>query len=201
MFSAPLTETLPATFSAPSADPPVVLFFGRMWPYKGLDVLLRSQPHVSRALPNATFVIAGQGESLDRYREHIERAGCFRLINRWIGNDERAELFRSATVVVLPYIEATQSAIVPVAYGHARPVVATRVGSLPEVVRDGETGILVPPHDERALAEALVRVLGDRELQQRLSAGARRFAERELSPERVAAETLASYERLLAERR
>jgi glycosyltransferase involved in cell wall biosynthesis len=184
----------------PDADPPTVLFFGRMWPYKGLDVLLRAQPQISRAIPDATFVIAGQGESLERYRRQIEDAGCFRLINRWIGTDERAELFRAATVVVLPYIEATQSAIVPVAYGYARPVVATSVGALPEVVREGETGLLVPPHDEHALAGALIRVLGDRDLQLRLSSGARRFAERELSPERVATETLASYERLLVGR-
>ena len=65
-------------------------------------MLLRAQPQISRAIPDATFVIAGQGESLERYRRQIEDAGCFRVINRWIGTDERAELFRAATVVVLP---------------------------------------------------------------------------------------------------
>ena len=197
----PLTEPLPERFSAPSCDPPTVLFFGRIWPYKGLDILLRAQPLVSRATPGATFVIAGQGESLECYRRQIEDAGCFHVINRWIGNAERSDLFRAATVVVLPYIEATQSGVVPVAYGHARPVVATRVGALSEVVREGDTGLLVPPHDERALANALIRVLGDRSLQRKLSTGARRFAERELSPEKMADATLASYERLLADSR
>jgi glycosyltransferase involved in cell wall biosynthesis len=193
----PMTEAIPESFDLPSCDPPTVLFFGRMWAYKGLDVLLRAQPLVSARVPRARFVIAGQGESLDRYREPMAMAGCFRLINEWISNDVRAELFRSATVVVLPYIEATQSAIVPVAYGYARPVVATRVGALPEIVQDGETGLLVPPSDEHALADALVRVLGDAALQRKLSVGARRYAERELSPAHMARATLESYERIL----
>jgi glycosyltransferase involved in cell wall biosynthesis len=194
----PLTGPLPETFTIPPCEPPTVLLFGRLWPYKGLGVLLRAQPLVSRAIPDARFVIAGQGESLDSYRRQMADAGCFHVINRWIGTDERAELFRAATVVVLPYLEATQSGILPVAFGHARPVVATRVGAIPEVVEDGATGLLVRPEDEEALAAALIRLLGDRDLQQRLSSAARSYAERELSPGRMADATIASYERLIA---
>ena len=195
----PLTEPLPQEFGAPPCDPPTVLFFGRIWPYKGLDVLLRAQPLVSREVPDATFVIAGGGEEVARYG--VRDCGRFHVINRWISNAERAELFRAATVVALPYVEASQSAVIPTAYGHARPVVATRVGGLPEVVHEGETGLLVAPRDERALADALIRVLRDPVLRRTLSAGARRYAERELSPARVARETIASYERLLASSR
>jgi glycosyltransferase involved in cell wall biosynthesis len=194
----PLTGRLPETFTEPPCDPPTILFFGRLWPYKGLGVLLRAQPIVSRAIPEARFVIAGQGESLDGYRRQMADGGCFRVINRWIGTDERAELFRAATLVVLPYLEATQSGILPVAFGHARAVVATRVGAIPEVVKDGETGLLVPPDDEEALAAALIRLLRDTTLQCKLSSAARAYAERELSPARMADATIASYERLVA---
>lgn len=194
----PLTEPLPTSYGAPPCDPPTVLFYGRIWPYKGLDVLIRAQPLVTRAVPDAVFVIAGDGEDVASYGAHVVTSPRFRVINRWTSNAERSELFRAATVVVLPYVEASQSGVVPVAYGHARPVVATRVGALPEEVRDGETGLLVPPGDEQALADALIRVLRDRPLQHRLSQGARRFAERELSPQRMAEETIESYERLLA---
>ena len=77
---------------------------------------------------------------------------CIVWKDHYIPNEEVPALFRSADLVVLPYREATQSGVVPVAYQFEVPVVATDVGGLAEVVRPGETGYLVPPEDPEALA-------------------------------------------------
>ena len=104
----------------PSEGPPAVLFFGRIWPYKGLDDLIRAQPLVTARVPDARFVIAGEGESLDRYRAMMADPSRFDVHNRFVSNEERDRLFREASLIVLPYVEATQSGVIPVAYAHAR---------------------------------------------------------------------------------
>src|SRR5262249_40711886 len=102
-----------------------------------------------------------------------------------------------ASVVVLPYVDATQSGVIPLAYTAAKPVVATEVGSLPEMVEDGLTGYLVPPRDEAALAEKVVRLLKDRKLRGRLGANGKRKIEAECSPDLVARQTLQVYQQAL----
>jgi starch synthase len=99
--------------------------------------------------------------------------------------------------LVLPYVEATQSGVVPLAYRHGKPVIATTVGGLPEVVYDGRTGRLVPPGDTLALAAAIVDVLGDGQRQAVMSAQARQEFETTYDPVRLAAQTLRVYERAL----
>jgi len=172
----------------------VVLFFGRIWPYKGLEYLIRAEPLVAAELPDVRFVIAGKGEDLGRYRRLMAHPERFTVHEEFVSNEKRSELFGQASVVVLPYVEASQSGVVPVAYAHGKPVVATAVGALPEVVEDGRTGFLVPPRDEVALAGAIVRLLADPTLARALGTRARRKLEAELSPDAVAAKTLAVYE-------
>jgi glycosyltransferase involved in cell wall biosynthesis len=86
---------------------------------------------------------------------------AFEVYNYRIPYEEGARLFLQASVVALPYLEASQSGVIPTAYGFRRPVVVTDVGSLPEVVDDGVTGYVVPPRDPEALAAAIVRLLKD----------------------------------------
>ena len=83
----------------------------------------------------------------------------FIVLNEYVSDEKRAELFRRASVVVLPYIEASQSFIISIAYRFGKPVVATTVGGLPQMVDDGKTGFLVPPRDVDALADAIVRLM------------------------------------------
>jgi len=180
-------------------DGHLILFFGRIWEYKGLEYLLRAEPLITSQVPDARIVIAGQGEDFARYRRMIVHPERFILYNEYISHDKRAELFRRASIVVLPYIEASQSGVIPIAYTFAKPVVATAVGSLPEMVEDGHTGYLVPPHDERALADAIVRLLRDKELRQRLGANGKRKVATECSPDAVARKTLAVYRRAISE--
>jgi glycosyltransferase involved in cell wall biosynthesis len=69
--------------------------------------------------------------------------------------------------VVLPYVEASQSGVVPTAYGFKKPIIATNVGSIDEIVDDGKTGLIVPCQDPRALAEAIIKLLNDDELRKK----------------------------------
>lgn len=169
-------------------EPRTVLFFGRMTRYKGLDVLVRAQALVSERVPGARFVIAGRGEALAMYATQL-RAPGFEVHDRFIANAEVAALFRRAAVVVLPYTEASQSGVIPVAYAFGTPVIVTRIGSLPEVVDDGGSGLIVAPGNAEELAAAIVAVLTDSGLRARLAVGACRMRDTRLSWRTVAEQT------------
>jgi glycosyltransferase involved in cell wall biosynthesis len=178
-------------------DDRLILFFGRIWEYKGLEYLIRAEPLITAQVPEARITIAGQGEDFARYRGMMVHPERFTVYNEYVSDEKRAELFRRASIVVLPYIEASQSAVIPVAYTYAKPVVATVVGGLSEMVDHGRTGYLVPPRDERALAEAVVRLLQDKALRRQLGANGKRKVDTECSPNVVAQQTLAVYHRAI----
>lgn len=180
--------------------PHQVLFFGRIWEYKGLDYLIKAQPQISAAVPDAKIVIGGRGEDFARYTAMMENPDAFEIHNRYIPDEERDRLFASAAVVVLPYIEASTSGVVPVAYGFGKPVVATTVGGLPEMVIDGETGYLVPPREVDALAQAVIKLLQDDDRRRDMGEAARDLMEREWSEDACARKTLSVYESAIAAR-
>jgi glycosyltransferase involved in cell wall biosynthesis len=146
---------------ANGAGRPEVLFFGRIYKYKGLDYLIQAQPAITQAIPEARIIIAGRGEDFDKYQAMFPEPDKFEIYNDYISNEQVAELFHRAKVVVLPYIDGSQSGVLQVAYAFGKPVVVTRVGSIDEAVDDGRTGLLVPPRDSHALAEAVVQLLSD----------------------------------------
>jgi glycosyltransferase involved in cell wall biosynthesis len=180
-----------------TADRPMVLFFGRLSPYKGLEVLLQAAPHVAERVAGVRFVVAGR--PIPGYQvpplPDLPNGGRIDLLEQYIPSAEVGALFASASVVACPYVDATQSGVVLTAYAFERPVVATTVGGLPEYVRHDETGLLVPPGDPMALAEALVRLLQDEGLQARLSQGVRMATAGAFNWNRAAAETLEVYSR------
>jgi D-inositol-3-phosphate glycosyltransferase len=146
-------------------DAPYVLFFGLIKKYKGLDVLLEALSLALRERPDLRLLVAGEPMGSWRpYGLQIARLGLGRSVDLHLGfvPSERTPLyFGAADVVVLPYREIFQSGIVLAAYTHERPVVATRVGGLPEVVREGVTGYLTPPDDPGALGATLLRAISD----------------------------------------
>lgn len=174
----------------------LILFFGRIWAYKGLEYLIRAEPLITAQVPGARILIAGQGEDFAPYQRLMVHPEHFIVHNEYVSDDKRAELFRRSSVVVLPYIDASQSGVIPVAYTFAKPVVATTVGGLPELVEDGRTGYLVPPRDEKTLAEAIVRLLRDKELRHRLGTNGKHKVTTECSAETVANKTLDVYRRV-----
>ena len=167
-------------------DPHKILFFGRIWEYKGLEYLIKAEPLVRAEIPDARFVIAGEGEDFARYRDMMRDPSAFEIHNERVPDDVRERLFAESAVVVLPYIEATQSGVVPVAYRHGKPVIATRVGALPEVVLHEKTGLLIPSRDARAAADAIIRLLRDTSLRHQLGDAGRTFLQEQASDETIA---------------
>jgi glycosyltransferase involved in cell wall biosynthesis len=136
-----------------------LLFFGKVRKYKGLSVFLEA---VSRIKGRISFHATIAGEFYVApvpYRKAAERLGLSDLVTwkeRYIPNEEVPKLFRESDLVVLPYLEATQSGVVPVAYQFDVPVIASDVGGLSEVVLEGKTGYLVPPGNPEAIAEKII---------------------------------------------
>jgi Glycosyltransferase len=138
----------------------VILFFGYIRKYKGLDVLLKAIPLVNTK-HNVKLVIAGEFyDDEEKYMQSISElnsAGNIFLVKDFIPNDDVKYFFSACDLVVLPYHHATQSGIIPVAYYYDKPVLVTNVGALPEVVDDEKTGYVVPTNDPESLASAVIR--------------------------------------------
>jgi glycosyltransferase involved in cell wall biosynthesis len=151
-------------------DGDVLAFAGRLGPQKAVGVLLAALSD----LPDVALVVAGDGPE----RSALERrAGELALEGRvrFLGSVPRGtvlRLFRAADVSVLPSAWENFPHTVVEALAVGCPVIATAVGGVPEVVRDGVNGLLVPPNDPGALRAALARFLGDEDLRARLSAAA-----------------------------
>jgi len=137
-----------------------LLFFGFVRPYKGVPHLLQALP-IIRKERDVTLLLVGESWAGDitverqirelRIEKHVRR------VDGYVPNEEVTWYFAAADLVVLPYVSATGSGVVQTAFTFDRPVVATRVGSLPLTVEDGRTGYLVEPGDVSALADAVLR--------------------------------------------
>lgn len=173
----------------------IVLFFGRILKYKGIDYLIKSEPLISSKIPNFKIVIAGDGD-FSPYKKLIKNQDNFVIINEYIPDERVPELFQKASVVVLPYIEASQSGIIPIAYSFKKPVIATDVGSLSEVVINGVTGFIVPPSDIHELANAIIEILSNKNIRKNMGDAAYEFMIKEMSWNEVAKKTFEEYIKL-----
>ncbi|MBX0327753.1 glycosyltransferase [Oscillochloris sp. ZM17-4] len=139
---------------------PVLLFFGFVRPYKGLEYLIQALSLIREQI-DVHLLVVGEfwtaPEFYERYADEFGVRDMITIVNRYVPNEEIRPYFDAADVVVLPYISATQSGVVQLAFGFGKPVITTRVGGLYEVVEDGVNGLVVPPQDEQALADAVVR--------------------------------------------
>lgn len=161
--------------SEPPTIPPdarVVLCFGLIEPRKGIHTLLAAAPEVIRQVPNALVVIVGKPlmdiVPLERQLVELGLKEQVRLVPQYVSFAQMAGYFNAAQLLVLPYESGWNSGVLASAFGFGKPVVATRVGGFDEVVSDESTGLLVPPKDPAALAEAIVRLLRDEGLYARI---------------------------------
>jgi glycosyltransferase involved in cell wall biosynthesis len=175
----------------PPPDQPSLLFFGRMSQYKGLDVLLDAMPRIWSQVPQARLVVAGQGSLPDKA---VLRDARIEVRNGHIPESDVAHLFRGASVVTLPYVQASQSGVGSQAKAHGRPMVATSTGELPRLVADG-SGVVVPPRDPDALADATVALLTDEPRARAMGLAGARTAAGETSWAAIGEATLAAYRR------
>lgn len=161
-----------------------LLFLGRLLPYKGLHLLTEAFRRVREAGIEARLTVLGRGDV--SLLGDIGGLKGFTLDNRWASDEEMQEAARRADIILLPYTEASQSGVVPMAMGAATPVIATRVGGLAEQVIDGKTGLLCEPN-AAALAQAVLRLARDETLYATLSVGAADHAADVLSWRAIAA--------------
>jgi glycosyltransferase involved in cell wall biosynthesis len=161
---------------APLPVLPQALFVGVLERYKNVDGLLAAWPHVVPRVPQARLRLVGTG-ALGAVVERAAADATLRV--SWTPRLSQAEVaaaLDASTCLVLPSRSEGMGRVVVEAFCRGRPVVGTRVGGTPDIVRDGENGLLVPAEDASALADALVRALSDRELLERLAGGARESA-------------------------
>lgn len=132
-----------------------IAFFGRICEYKGVDLLIKSFVNMMKAFPDLKLRIAGCGDLVEEMMDIIRNNNNIELINRWIEDDEIAALLEGVDMVVLPYKEASQSGVIPLAFSLKKPVVATNVGGLSEQVPK-ECGLIIPPNDIDALSSSII---------------------------------------------
>lgn len=148
-----------------SEDETMLLFFGLVRKYKGLKYLIQALPEIVAKHPEAKLWIVGDfGDDKDEYMNLIKEnkvEDSIILRDGYIPDGEVEPYFAAADLNICPYESATQSAIVQVAYGFELPVIVTNVGGLPEVVKDGETGYVVPACNPSELAKAVNRYLDE----------------------------------------
>lgn len=177
---------------APFAHPlPYVLGLGRLEAQKGFDVLIEAHARLGR--PDLDLLLAGEGSARAALEGLVRARGTGDRV-RFLGSTDRPAslaLLRGAAVVACPSRFEGLPLVCIEALAAGRPVVATAVNGIPELVHDGETGLLVPPDDPAALAAALARLLDAPELAARLAAQGRLQAERDHPWEVVARRYLA----------
>jgi glycosyltransferase involved in cell wall biosynthesis len=131
----------------------IILFYGLINEHKGVEVLISAMKNVIKVFPDLKLIIAGKGKI--NY-DMATLSKNFEIINRYITNEEIAELNQLATLVVCPYYSASQSGVVMTSFAFNNPILATKVGALPEVIDDGKTGILIEYPDSDMLAKKII---------------------------------------------
>lgn len=151
---------------------PTLLFFGQIHPYKGLKILAEAMTHLSDSHNKFNLIIAGKGD--DPTLDYFKSLSNCQIINRYMANDEMMKLLSLSSIVVMPYSSASQSGIVLTAFMVGKPIIATRVGALEEVVCDKRNGILID-QDSKQLAEAILKTIDNKKLIESMSQEALKF--------------------------
>ncbi|MHC4472037.1 MAG: glycosyltransferase [Planctomycetota bacterium] len=178
-------------------DCPVVTTVGRLAAQKGLFDLLRAAALVRDAAPEVRFLVAGRGElrgRLEAKLDELSLGGTVRLLGF---RPDVAKLLAGSDLMVLPSHWEGFGMVLLEAMAAGIPIVGTRVGAIPEVVAEGGTGLLVPPHDPDSLATAILRLVRHRDEARAMGrAGRQRLAE-EFSIRRAVSAHEALYEELV----
>jgi glycosyltransferase involved in cell wall biosynthesis len=167
-------SAVPAELSGDGADQDCVLFFGRIEPYKGVGVLFEAMSMLVAQFPATHLIVAGSGH-LPPIPKDIE--ANLLLLNRFIEDREIKAIFTRSLFIVLPYLEATQTGVVPLASAFELPAVVSRAGALPELVQDNVTGILVDAGDAQGLAAAMKQMISSPTQTRAMGRAARSYME------------------------
>jgi glycosyltransferase involved in cell wall biosynthesis len=188
---------------SPASSPNVVMFFGNIEEYKGVDVLVRAFALLpAEVLARTQLLIAGSAKiDIEPLRKLGRDLGIeSRIVWKvgYVAEEEVAGLFRSATVVALPYRKIDQSGVLMIAVAFGKAIVASHIGGISEVVEHGVHGLLVNPEDTRGLATALQELLTSPARRHSMEQATTRLAKTELSWARSARKTTDLYRQLLS---
>jgi glycosyltransferase involved in cell wall biosynthesis len=174
---------------------PVVLYFGVVRPYKGVDVLVEA----IQLVEDAELWVVGRplGVSMERLRR-LAPPGRVRFVERYVSDAELPAFFRRADLVALPHRNVDVSGVLFAGLAFGKAMVMSDVGGFRELVAEHGAGVLVPPGDPDALAAAIDGLLADPEERRRLEQAAAAAASGPHSWDRIAQQTAAVYERVLA---
>ncbi len=177
-----------------------VLFFGRINKYKGIDILVQAMKDVWKKRPQTKLIIAGEGD-LKALGVDVDGMSGVEVINNYIPNEEVSKLFQRASIVVLPYIEGSQSGVLATALALGKPTIATRVGCFEETLENGKNGILVEPGKPEGLRDAMLELLENNEERKDLGKRAKEYSDQYLQWAPIAKKTLDSYSIVINEKR
>ena len=183
-----------------TAEHSLVGFVGRFVPDKGGALLLRAAQHVLAMHPNTTFALVGDGPLRSEWQTLARELGITEhVVFTGIRNDMPG-IYASLDMVVLPSLVESMPMCLLEAMAAGKPVIATRVGAVPEFVIPEQTGLLLAPSDQNGLAAAIVRLLGNTELARWLGENGRRHVSENFSAEAMARRYIGQYEQVLAGR-
>jgi glycosyltransferase involved in cell wall biosynthesis len=183
------------------AGQPVVVTVGFLRSEKAYEVLIEAAAQIAPSVPGLRVLIAGGGPEEAKLQALIDDLGLGEVVTLLGIRGDVPDLLAAADVAVCcSDFEGGPLAVMEY-MGAGLPVVATRVGGLPELVRDGETGVLVPPRDPAALADALAGLLAEPARREALGAAGRKLRDDEYGIDSFIGRLEALYERLLSEAR
>jgi D-inositol-3-phosphate glycosyltransferase len=181
-----------------SPDKKVVLHFGALRHYKGIESLLQAMKLLCKRHSDVLLLLAGRPMNVPQgyFRQAIAQQGLdasVMFIEKYIPAQEIPAIFFASDLVVLPYTHIDTSGSIQLAYGFSKPVVATRTGSMPEVVEHGVNGLLVEPGDPQALADAIEQILFEAAALDRMGAASFVLAKEKFSWQSIAKKTCQVY--------
>jgi len=210
----PLPEIDKWAYEAKNKDSFTVLYVGRLEKRKGANILATAIPYVLKQIPETKFQIIGRdtyltpegtrftGDQKDSFKEKMVRDITGKYIDRvhflgYVDDDDLADYYRSCHVFVAPSLYESFGFIYIEAMSYGKPVIGCDVGGVPEVVRDGITGLLVPQEDPYLLAGAIIRVLKDRGMREEMGIEARKHVEANFTRELMTERTVQAYQKFI----
>jgi glycosyltransferase involved in cell wall biosynthesis len=179
-----------------AADDPIALYVANLIHYKGHEVLLEAMRRLVNRIPSARLLLAGDGPMRNEIEARRASLGLDDNVILLGVRSDVAALLAAADIVVHPSFQEGFSNAILEAMAAAKPVVATNVGGNSEAVADGETGILVPPRDTLALADAMEKLIADADVARRMGAAGRQRALKDFGMEAAIARYAELYEQL-----
>jgi glycosyltransferase involved in cell wall biosynthesis len=178
----------------------IILFFGSLVPYKGPDILLKAFKVIKKEFPEVKLIFAGRGQMLDELRDMVKK---FELEDDviflgFVEEEKKALYYKSADIFCLPSTNMAESfGIVNLeAMASGIPIVGSNLGGIPDIIKEGENGLLAKPCDHQSLANALLKLLKDNDLRQKMGNNGRKMVS-DYSWDKIAKETENLYKNIL----